>query len=298
MSLVGLKNIFFRQTVVPERRKFLGTEINSSSPLLPDEQESDVESQNSCSTFVNKKKGFRIDARVISDATIGLSDGLTVPFALTAGLSALGNTKVVIYGGLAELIAGAISMGLGGYLGAQSELASYKSLREQAQELIKENPQAISADIAEVFEPYNFPQSILSDITTHLAESPKLVDFYMQFQHCTEQPASSRALVSAATIALGYFVGGLLPLLPYFCVDQYRVYDGLYISIAVMVVALFLFGYVKSCIVIGWNGGRCVRKGCFGGVQMVVVGSAAAASAMGLVRAFNHNVEGAVSGTS
>jgi VIT1/CCC1 family predicted Fe2+/Mn2+ transporter len=69
-----------------------------------------------------KPKGFKIDARVISDATIGLSDGLTVPFALTAGLSALGNTKVVIFGGLAELIAGAISMGLGGYLGAKSEL--------------------------------------------------------------------------------------------------------------------------------------------------------------------------------
>jgi hypothetical protein len=72
----------------------------------------------------NKSKqesGFRIDARVISDAIIGLSDGLTVPFALTAGLSALGNKNVVIYGGLAELTAGAISMGLGGYLGAKSE---------------------------------------------------------------------------------------------------------------------------------------------------------------------------------
>ena len=67
------------------------------------------------------KSGFKIDARVISDAIIGLSDGLTVPFALTAGLSALGDTKVVVYGGLAELIAGAISMGLGGYLGAKSE---------------------------------------------------------------------------------------------------------------------------------------------------------------------------------
>lgn len=83
---------------------------------------SDVESQDA-STFENdaEKKSFKVDARIISDATIGLSDGLTVPFALTAGLSALGNTRVVIYGGLAELIAGAISMGLGGYLGAKSE---------------------------------------------------------------------------------------------------------------------------------------------------------------------------------
>jgi len=82
----------------------------------------DVESQDSKIEKASQKKGFRIDARVIGDATLGLSDGLTVPFALTAGLSALGNTKVVIYGGLAELIAGAISMGLGGWLGAKSEV--------------------------------------------------------------------------------------------------------------------------------------------------------------------------------
>jgi hypothetical protein len=83
----------------------------------------DVESQVTISSSEKSaaKKGFKVDARIISDATIGLSDGLTVPFALTAGLSALGNTRVVIYGGLAELIAGAISMGLGGYLGAKSE---------------------------------------------------------------------------------------------------------------------------------------------------------------------------------
>jgi hypothetical protein len=83
----------------------------------------DVESQDTISSSEKGtvKKAFKVDARIISDATIGLSDGLTVPFALTAGLSALGNTRVVIYGGLAELIAGAISMGLGGYLGAKSE---------------------------------------------------------------------------------------------------------------------------------------------------------------------------------
>lgn len=83
--------------------------------------DSDLESQDSTTSLIPSKKSFKFDARFISDATIGLSDGLTVPFALTAGLSALGDTKVVIYGGLAELIAGAISMGLGGYLGAKSE---------------------------------------------------------------------------------------------------------------------------------------------------------------------------------
>jgi hypothetical protein len=118
MSLVGLKNIFFRQTVTPVLAR--RTSETSQSTILGSNA-GDVESQDSKAEKANQRKGFKVDARVISDATIGLSDGLTVPFALTAGLSALGNTKVVIYGGFAELIAGAISMGLGGYLGAKSE---------------------------------------------------------------------------------------------------------------------------------------------------------------------------------
>lgn len=148
MSLVGIKNLFFRKTVTPvigRRKTSIGMFYHSFGTSVPqgcqyleklllthgslgsENSQSDetivteLESQNSTILKANEK-GFRVDARVISDATIGLSDGLTVPFALTAGLSALGNTKVVIYGGFAELIAGAISMGLGGYLGAKSEL--------------------------------------------------------------------------------------------------------------------------------------------------------------------------------
>ncbi|RDW66412.1 hypothetical protein BP6252_10047 [Coleophoma cylindrospora] len=313
MSLVGLKNLFFRQTVVPvpvrtpkrPNATFAGPydwSSTSTQPLLDSrsdaanlDADSDVESQSvdSKTEKARKKSGFRIDARVISDATIGLSDGLTVPFALTAGLSALGNTKVVIYGGFAELIAGAISMGLGGYLGAKSEAASYKATRNETEQLIATNPSAVLAEIEEVFEPYNLPKSTLEDLTSHLAVSPKLVDFVMQFQHCEEEPAASRALTSALTIAAAYFVGGLLPLVPYFCVSSDQVWEGLYISIGVMVIALFVFGYVKTCVVVGWNGGRNIREGCFGGIQMVVVGSAAAGAAMGLVRLFNDG-EGSV----
>jgi VIT1/CCC1 family predicted Fe2+/Mn2+ transporter len=94
------------------------------------------------------------------------------------------------------------------------------------------------------------------------------------------------------TIAVAYFLGGLLPLIPYFCVNE--VYTGLYISIGVMVLALFTFGYVKTCVVVGWDGGKNIRAGCFGGVQMVVVGSAAAGAAMSLVRLFNQNEGGQV----
>src|SRR5205814_1814734 len=109
MSLVALKHIFFRQSATP---------APTLSKFESREKTDDVKSQGESSS---DRKSWKIDARVISDATIGLSDGLTVPFALTAGLSALGNTRVVIYGGLAELMAGAISMGLGGYVGAKSE---------------------------------------------------------------------------------------------------------------------------------------------------------------------------------
>jgi hypothetical protein len=107
MSLAALKHVFFKQSpVIP---------ATPLSELGSQDSRPDVESQKGA------KKSWKVNARVISDATIGLSDGLTVPFALTAGLSALGSTRVVIFGGLAELIAGAISMGLGGYLGAKSE---------------------------------------------------------------------------------------------------------------------------------------------------------------------------------
>jgi len=180
-------------------------------------------------------------------------------------------------------------MGLGGYLGAKSEAASYQAQRDETEELIDTNLPQVMQDIAEVFDPYKLPKTTIDDLTRHLSESPRLVDFVMQFQHCAEEPAASRAFTSAVTIAMSYFLGGLLPLLPYFFVGQNKVYEGLYISIGVMVIALFAFGYVKTCVVVGWSGGQRVRAGCFGGIQMVVVGSAAAAAAMGLVRAFNHD---------
>lgn len=114
-----------------------------------------------------------------------------------------------------------------------------------------------------------------------------MVDFITRFEHCAEEPGSSRALTSALTIALAYFLGGLVPLLPYLCVGESEVMLGLWISVGVMAVALFSFGYVKTCIVTGWEGMRCVRMGLFGGAQMVVVGGAAAGAAMGLVKLFD-----------
>ncbi|SPO02670.1 related to uncharacterized membrane protein [Cephalotrichum gorgonifer] len=231
------------------------------------------------------KKRRRIDPRIISDATIGLSDGLTVPFALTAGLSALGDTRVVIYGGFAELIAGALSMGLGGYLGAKSEMASYRESRATTESHISNDPVAVRSDIRSVFEPFGLPHPAVDVLVDHLSTSPDLTDFLMKFQHSAVEPAESRPLTSGLTIAMGYFLGGFIPLVPYLFVDN--VLTGLYISVGVMALTLFAFGYVKTCVVAGWSGSRRVWEGVAGGAQMVVVGGVAAGAAMALVMAFN-----------
>ncbi|KAJ5736197.1 Vacuolar iron transporter cccA [Penicillium malachiteum] len=234
----------------------------------------------------DKKPGRWIDGRTVSDAIIGLSDGMTVPFALTAGLSALGDTRVVVFGGMAELIAGAISMGLGGYLGAKSEEESYKATFKETQAQTVTDPGSVTGTIADIFEPYELPSELVSQLTHHLSASPMLPSFLMNFHHTMPEPSGSRAVICALTIALGYFIGGFVPLLPYFFVGPHDAFVALRWSIATMVVALFLFGYSKTCFVSGWRGRRNIRKGLIGGVQMVLVGGIAAGSAMGLVKGF------------
>ncbi|KAJ5601818.1 hypothetical protein N7510_011352 [Penicillium lagena] len=234
-----------------------------------------------------ERKGFRfIDGRTVSDAIIGLSDGMTVPFALTAGLSALGDTKVVVFGGMAELIAGAISMGLGGYLGAKSEEESYKATLQETQKQTVSDPESVASTLTEIFEPYELPSELVAQLTNHLSASPMLPSFLMNFHHTLPEPSGSRAVMCALTIALGYFIGGFVPLLPYFFVGPTEAFIALRWSIATMVVALFIFGYGKTCFVTGWSGRRNLRKGLVGGLQMVLVGGVAAGSAMGLVKGF------------
>ena len=139
-----------------------------------------------------------------------------------------------------------------------------------------------------VFEPYGLSGPALSALSNHLhSNHDELVDFLMRFHHQMPEPAFSRPFVSAATIAIGYFVGGIIPLLPYVCVHQNEVLLALWWSIGVMAIALFSFGWVKTAVVCGWHGKKNVLAGAIGGVQMVVVGGIAAGAAVGLVRAIN-----------
>ncbi|KAK5118376.1 hypothetical protein LTR62_002890 [Meristemomyces frigidus] len=263
-----------------------GLKIGRSSEDVESQAETDASTLLD-SERVEVKKSSRVDARVISDAIIGLSDGLTVPFALTAGLSALGNTKVVIFAGLAELTAGAISMGLGGYLGAKSEEESYKATLLETTNLVSHSSADAKASIKEVFAPYDLPKILTEDLTLHLAKSPQLTQFLMHFQHSQPEQAASRAITCAMTIACGYFLGGFIPLLPYFLVAKDEVMLALWWSLGVMTLSLFAFGYSKTCFVRGWKGARNAWEGTKGGVQMVIVGGLAAGCAMGLVRLFH-----------
>ncbi|CAZ80488.1 unnamed protein product [Tuber melanosporum] len=238
-----------------------------------------------------------IDPRVLSDLTIGLSDGLTVPFALTAGLSAFNDTKVVLYGGIAELIAGSISMGLGGWLAGRGEAEFYENTLTATKTLISTHPASIPPLLHSIFSPYNLPPESLSPIVQSLTKSPHLAPFIMQFHHKLPPPSDRTPLSSALTIAAGYFFGGFIPLLPYFFVGRGKVLLGLAWSVGVMAASLFAFGVGKTVLVGAgsegvearseggdgreWRWGKAVR----GGVEMVVVGGVAAAAAMGIVQA-------------
>lgn len=220
------------------------------------------------------------DPRVMSDIIIGLSDGLTVPFALTAGLSSLGSSKLVITGGMAELVSGAISMGLGGYLAAKSELDYYKSeVKKEKLEFFK-NPDMINQDAAEIMLELGASESTVASFLKDLDLKPKnLIDFVIRFGKGLEEPAEGREFTSALTIGLGYFVGGFVPLFPYFFCDVVK--TGLIVSVIVMLVTLFIFGYVKSIVSLGDDCGT--SKKVSEGMQMVVVGSVAAGAAWTLV---------------
>ncbi|KAI9801971.1 MAG: hypothetical protein M1825_003026 [Sarcosagium campestre] len=252
-------------------------------------QQSTLSTESSLKTTPSKESsGFKVNPRVISDAIIGLSDGLTVPFALTAGLSAFGDKRVVIFGGLAELIAGAISMGLGGYLGAKSEAESYRATVKETELLVAAPQNERERLITAIFATYGVPASMVHPLSQHLNERPEqLLGFLMHFHQNLVEPAASRAATCAATIALGYFLGGFIPLIPYFCVGSHEVTKGLECSVGVMVFCLFAFGYGKTGIVSGWHGKQNVVAAICGGLQMVFIGGAAAGAAMGLVKAFN-----------
>src|SRR6267154_2375960 len=183
---------------------------------------------------------------LVRDVVIGMADGLTVPFALAAGLSgAVQNTRLIIVGGLAEIAAGSIAMGLGGYLAARGDAEHYE--QEQAREYreIEEIPEEEKAEVSRVFQEYGLPAQESARVADALSHHPDAwVDFMMRFELGLEEPDPKRALTSAGTIAAAYVAGGLIPLSPYVILSN--AYKGLIFSAIVTLAALAVFGYIKG----------------------------------------------------
>ena len=182
----------------------------------------------------------------VRDIVIGMADGLTVPFALAAGLTgAIDQSRLVIVAGLAEIAAGSIAMGLGGYLAARSDAEHYASERAREEREIVERTEDERHEVLEILESYGLTRSESGPILTAFEAKPKVwVDWMMRFELGLEEPDPGRAVRSAGTIAAAYVAGGLIPLAPYMLTPQASM--ALRFSVAATIAALAVFGYVKG----------------------------------------------------
>jgi VIT1/CCC1 family predicted Fe2+/Mn2+ transporter len=213
----------------------------------------------------------------VRDIVIGMSDGLTVPFALAAGLSgAVDTTRIIVTAGLAEIAAGSIAMGLGGYLAAKSDAEHYHAERTREETEITEKPEAEAAEVAAVFMFYGLTEDESRPIVDALRKRPDAwVDFMMRFELGLEKPDPKRALLSALTIAGAYIAGGFIPLGPYILLPTASA--ALVASVAITLLALAVFGYVKG----HFTGAAPVRSA----VQTMLIGGVAAGAAFLIARA-------------
>ena len=212
----------------------------------------------------------------VRDVVIGMSDGLTVPFALAAGLSgAVQNTKLIVVGGLAEIAAGSIAMGLGGYLAARGDAEHYDQERAREYREIKEIPEEEVAEVSRIFQAYGMIAEESDPVAEKLSRRPdSWVDFMMRFELGLEPPDPSRALTSAGTIAASYVAGGLIPLSPYIVLGSPG--QGLITSAVVTLAALGIFGFLKG----RYTGSGPLRSA----TQTMIIGGIAAAAAFLLAK--------------
>ncbi|MDZ4839213.1 MAG: VIT1/CCC1 transporter family protein [Bacteroidota bacterium] len=185
-------------------------------------------------------------SETIQDIVIGMSDGLTVPFALAAGISGAVNTNdLVITAGLAEIAAGAIAMGLGGYLAAKSAREHYLSERKREEWEVIHKPQAEEDEIILIMAEYGVSAQDSAPLVNALKKNHKAwVDFMMRFELGLDEPHPKRSFISGATIAGSYIAGGLVPMAPYFFTESNN--EGLYFSILTTGLALIIFGFFKG----------------------------------------------------
>lgn len=228
-------------------------------------------------THLHHEEHFR-SSESVRDVVIGMADGLTVPFALAAGLSAVASSRVIVVAGLAEIAAGSIAMGLGGYLAARSDAEHYASERRREETEVVERTDDERAEVREILESYGLTEKESTPILAAFEARPKVwVDWMMRFELGLEEPDPRRAVTSALTIAASYIAGGLIPLAPYMAAAH--ALTALFYSVAATLVALAIFGYVKG----RFTGAPPLRSA----IQTAVIGGIAAGAAFGIAKLFS-----------
>ena len=218
-------------------------------------------------------------SELVRDVVIGMADGLTVPFALAAGLTAaVTSSRIIVTAGLAEIAAGAIAMGLGGYLAARTDQEHYLSEEQREYKEIQQLREVEIEEVATIFRDYGVKSPVLDQVTNAIAADPKRwVDFMMRFELGLERPDPKRAPISAMTIAVSYIIGGLIPLAPYiFGAELHR---ALIYSVVLTGIALAIFGAVKGKL----TGISMVKSAA----QTTLVGGVAATAAFYLASLFS-----------
>lgn len=224
----------------------------------------------------HKEEHFRA-SDTIRDIVIGMSDGLTVPFALAAGLSgAVDSNSLVITAGIAEVVAGSIAMGLGGYLAGRTDVEHYKAELKREYEEVERVPEREKQEVKDVFAEYGLSPKLQEEVAEELSKNKEMwVQFMMRFELGLEEPHPNRATKSALTIGISYVLGGIVPLLAYFFTSSPQ--DGLLYSAITTTLFLFAFGYVKTRLT-----GESPLKGAF---KTVLIGVLAAGCAYAIAKA-------------
>jgi vacuolar iron transporter family protein len=214
----------------------------------------------------------------IKDVVIGMADGLTVPFALAAGLSgAVSSTSIITTAGIAEIVAGSIAMGLGGYLAGQTEVEHYDAELKREYEEVERVPETEKQEVKEVFAEYGLDDATQTLIVEALSKNKdKWVEFMMRFELGLEKPDINRARNSAFTIGISYIIGGIIPLSPYFFVEN--AHEALKYSVIITLLTLFIFGYFKAKVT-GQNP-------LTGALKVMTIGAMAAGAAFYVAKLF------------
>ncbi|KAL3510405.1 hypothetical protein ACH5RR_029806 [Cinchona calisaya] len=213
---------------------------------------------------------------IVRDMIIGISDGLTVPFALAAGLSgANASSSIILTAGIAEVAAGAISMGLGGYLAAKSEADHYTRELKREQDEIIAVPETEAAEVAEILSQYGIEPHEYKPVVNALRKNPQAwLDFMMKFELGLEKPDPKRALHSAFTIGIAYIIGGMVPLIPYAFIPVAS--KAVLASVGLTLIALFVFGFAKGY----FTGNNPIKSA----LQTALIGAIASAAAFGMAK--------------